>query len=236
MLQRLVDQGRAPGIIALENVRGLIGSNKGRDFAAIIGVLVSAGYRVGAVVIDARDFLPQSRVRIFVVAVFGDVSLPSGLVSVIPNDHYHPMDLSKAVDQLPAGIKRNWVWWHLPKAPPMTMTLADLLDPEEGTTRWHSIRETSDLVDTMGPIDLIKLEDAKKSDTHRVGMIYVRSRPDVTGRRRRASVRLDGCAGCIVTPNGKFSAQIILDVLGNTVRTRGMTIGEASRLMGMPST
>jgi DNA (cytosine-5)-methyltransferase 1 len=54
LIQKLVGLGRVPGIVAIENVRGLIGSNDGAHFRSIIGALVAAGYRVGAIVTDAR--------------------------------------------------------------------------------------------------------------------------------------------------------------------------------------
>ena len=57
--------GRAPKLIALENVAGVLTSKGGADFAAIAAALQRLGYRYGALTIDAADFLPQSRPRVF---------------------------------------------------------------------------------------------------------------------------------------------------------------------------
>jgi DNA (cytosine-5)-methyltransferase 1 len=236
LLSELVSTGRAPGVIAVENVRGLLGSDGGRDFISIVGAMISAGYRVGAVLLDARDHLPQSRVRVFIVGIQSGVSLPSGLVLAEPDPRLHPSDMRKVVAALPDKVRRAWVWWHVPAALPHNTTLRDILDPDGPHTKWHTPAEKADLLDTMAPLDVAKVERAKATGTRQVGTIYVRSRKGVIGRTRRANVRLDGSASCIVTPNGKSSAQIILTVEGDVVRTRAMTIGEASRLMGLPNT
>lgn len=65
----LRERGRAPRTIVLENVCGLLSSHGGRDFADICAMLARIGYRFGALVVDAVHFLPQSRPRLFIVAV-----------------------------------------------------------------------------------------------------------------------------------------------------------------------
>lgn len=58
-----------PGWVVIENVPGLLTSNRGRDFATVIHGLVKCGYRVGWRVLDAQyDGLAQRRKRVFVVA------------------------------------------------------------------------------------------------------------------------------------------------------------------------
>ena len=56
-------------MIVLENVCGAITSHGGKDFAAIGAALAGEGYRFGAMVMDAGLFVPQSRPRLFIVAV-----------------------------------------------------------------------------------------------------------------------------------------------------------------------
>ena len=75
VIRQLVEDGRSPGVIALENVRHLIVSNGGSDFPAVVGALVASGYRVGALVVDAVLFLPHSRKRIFIVAIGQEVDI-----------------------------------------------------------------------------------------------------------------------------------------------------------------
>lgn len=58
------------GWIVLENVPGLLSSNKGRDFGVVVTALADAGYRhVEWRVLDSQFFgVPQRRRRVFVVA------------------------------------------------------------------------------------------------------------------------------------------------------------------------
>ena len=62
-------EGRAPRAIVLENVVGVLTSHGKRDFCALVAALDDIGYRVGALTLDARWFTPQSRPRVFFVAV-----------------------------------------------------------------------------------------------------------------------------------------------------------------------
>jgi DNA-cytosine methyltransferase len=68
-----IAQELAPRTIVIENVPGLLSSNGGRDFAAILHGLVECGYRVCWRVLDAQYFgVPQRRRRVFVVGSLGD--------------------------------------------------------------------------------------------------------------------------------------------------------------------
>ena len=63
-----------PTWIVLENVPGLLSSNRGRDMGAILGALGDIGYGVAYRVLDSQFFgLPQRRKRVFIVGYFGDV-------------------------------------------------------------------------------------------------------------------------------------------------------------------
>lgn len=63
----------APKWVVIENVPGLLSSNRGRDFAVILHGLVSVGYRVGWRVLDAQYFgLAQQRQRVFIVGSLRD--------------------------------------------------------------------------------------------------------------------------------------------------------------------
>jgi DNA (cytosine-5)-methyltransferase 1 len=76
--------------------------------------------------------------------------------------------------------------------------------------------------------------DAIASGQKMVGTVYRRTRPDENGiKRQRAEVRFDDVAGCLRTPAGGSSRQIILVVEGKTVRSRLLSPREAARLMGL---
>ena len=69
---RLLDETKAKYFI-LENVVGLLSSNKGADMGAVIGALVERGYGVAYRVLDAQYFgVPQRRRRVFIVGCAGD--------------------------------------------------------------------------------------------------------------------------------------------------------------------
>lgn len=64
---RLVGEIR-PKWFVWENVPGVLSSNKGRDFGAIIGAMVQLGYGIAYRILDAKYFgVPQQRRRVFVV-------------------------------------------------------------------------------------------------------------------------------------------------------------------------
>ena len=58
---------KQPDYFIFENVKGLLSSNKGRDFAEVINQFSEAGYDIWWEVLDAADFgIPQHRERIFI--------------------------------------------------------------------------------------------------------------------------------------------------------------------------
>jgi DNA (cytosine-5)-methyltransferase 1 len=62
-----------PKWIIIENVPGLLSSNKGKDFAVIIRWLAERGYGVCWRIFDAQYFgVPQRRRRLFIVGSFGN--------------------------------------------------------------------------------------------------------------------------------------------------------------------
>jgi len=66
--ERILSELR-PRWAVIENVPGLLSSNKGRDFAVILDGLEELGYSVGWAVLDAQNFgVPQRRRRVFIVA------------------------------------------------------------------------------------------------------------------------------------------------------------------------
>jgi DNA (cytosine-5)-methyltransferase 1 len=69
---RLADRLR-PRWLVWENVPGVLSSNGGRDFGAILGGMVELGYGVAYRVLDAQHFgVAQRRRRVFVVGYLGD--------------------------------------------------------------------------------------------------------------------------------------------------------------------
>lgn len=234
IISKLGREGRAPPVLVLENVVGALTSSKGKDFAELCRALKLLGYRFGAMVIDAALFLPQSRPRLFIVAVKNGAPIQAALVGDGPQAEWSPLPLTRAQARLPADLRARWIWWQLPVALARNSRLIDLIDREPDGVRWHSSDETGRLIAMMSGINLVKLNDAKSAKKRMVGTVYRRTRHEENGKRQRAELRFDDKAGCLRTPGGGSSRQIIIEVVGNKVRSRLLSGREAARLMGLP--
>lgn len=230
----LRNEGRAPKTIILENVYGTITSHGGKDLAVIIDELTSRGYKCGPLVVDAALFLPHSRPRLFVVAVDKELEIPRRLTGKV-DSRWHPEAFGLAYDQVSESARASWVWWKLPSPKKRTKVFSDIIEEDPRGVKWHTVFETNRIVDLMSPINLEKLNQAKRSGERVVGTIYKRTRKDKNGvKLQRAEVRFDDIAGCLRTPAGGSSRQIIIVVEGDRVRTRLLSPREAARLMGLP--
>lgn len=235
LMQALIAEGRAPSIIALENVCGTLTSHGGKDFAAICGALQQEGYRFGAMVIDATLFVPHSRPRLFVVAIHADVAVPAELLGPGPSALWHSSALRRAHEKLPAALKEDWLWWALPTPPVRKTSFANIVEDNPSSVRWHTPGETHQLLGMMSDLNRAKVEAAQRLGRRVVGCIYKRTRQDEVGCKvQRAEIRFDDISGCLRTPAGGSSRQIILVVDGPAVKSRLISSRETARLMGLP--
>jgi DNA (cytosine-5)-methyltransferase 1 len=235
LMKALAKEERAPAMVVIENVCGALTSHEGKDFAAIGAALTAAGYRFGAVVVDAVRFVPQSRPRLFIIGVREGWQIPINLTSDQPTKPWHPANLMGAHSKLSQRSKKAWLWWNLPEPSHRKSTFADLIDNDPQGVEWHSPAETKRLLSLMSALNRKKVERAKQLGTPAVGGIYKRTRKDEDGNRaQRAEIRFDDIAGCLRTPVGGSSRQLIMIVQGKTVRSRLLAPREAARLMGLP--
>lgn len=221
--------GRMPPVIALENVTGMLSANGGRDFADVCEALGEAAFRVGAAVIDAKIFVPQSRKRVFVIA--SRLPIPAEIESVGPARVWHPDSMRNSAA---AGLE-NW-FWLAPETPKSCVQpLADLIEANpNGETPWKSAGEVEGLLSMMSERNLAKIEAAKRAGKRMVGTLYKRTRPGPNGERiQRAEVRFD-LAGCLRTPAGGSSRQTLVVIENGEVGARLLSAREAARLMGIP--
>lgn len=87
----------------------------------------------------------------------------------------------------------------------------------------------------MSSVNLAMVAAAKESGRRMVGMIYKRTRKDEAAEKiERAEIRFDDIAGCLRTPAGGSSRQLIMTIEGNKVRPRQIPSCETARLMGLP--
>jgi DNA (cytosine-5)-methyltransferase 1 len=234
LTQDLISEGRSPRIVVLENVCGALTSHNGQDFATLCGSLANADYNVGAVVIDANRFVPQSRPRLFIVGVRSDVDIPSDFVANTPDGAWSPPALIRASEGLPRATKSRWIWWRLAIPRPRNKTLTDMIDLSTSSPPWFSTDETRRLMEMMTPLNRAKVSKAMKIGYPIIGSIYKRTRPSADGSKlQRAEVRFDDISGCLRTPAGGSSRQVIIVVEGDRVRARLISARETARLMGL---
>lgn len=230
LIDKLNAEGRAPDVLALENVTGLLSSHAGADFAALIGALDKLGYRAGALEMDAASFTAQSRPRVFVIAAR---HAPAHLCVSGPSEPFHSTALRTAVARLPEKIRAHYVWWRLPAPPLRNTRLADLLD-DASDVAWRSDEDTARLLDQMSELQRARVDSLRASGKREVGAVFRRIRVEHGEKVQRAEARFDGLAGCLRTPAGGSSKQMLLFVEGAQTRSRLLTPREAARLMGVP--
>ena len=232
LMQALIADGRAPHAIVLENVCGVITSHEGRDFAAIVAALVEGGYCAGALVIDAKWFVPQSRPRLFIIATRVEAS-----GAAEPDPLWHPQSLVRVVGNLSPCLKKRWIWWRLPVPEERTVRLIDFLDDAGDHAQWHRPDYTKRLLSLMSPLHRARVEAVALTSRRTIGCVYRRTRADAQGNHvQRAEIRFDDVAGCLRTPAGGSSRQTIMVVEGASIRSRLLTPRECARLMGLPET
>ena len=208
-----------PPVVVAENVIGLVSAAGGEYYVTVHKELAERGYRVGAVMLDAANWLPQSRKRIFVIGVQDAVDI-TALTSTRAT-WCHPESVVKV-----AGMVDDWIWWNIP-APKNRKPILD------------------EIVDFDSPCDSEAAQSQKLSliapeKIKRMRELSLGCRRAFTGYRRTRNhkqvleVRTDGMAGCLRTPCGGSSRQIIIIATNGNLRTRLLTVRETARLMGVP--
>ena len=115
------------------------------------------------------------------------------------------------------------------------MELTDLIERVPTGIAWHDPDETAKLLGLMNARHRAKVRAMRQQGRRVIGTVYRRTRSDGHGAKvLRAEVRFDGVAGCLRTPSGGSSRQLVLEVEGARTRSRLMSSRETARLMGLP--
>ncbi len=217
----------APSALLLENVTGLLSSNGGQDLRAICGRAGELGYLVDIVVVDARWFVPQSRPRLFVVAIRNDLLdqpfAPTGEVTAVRPQNVRRFQ--RANPDLPL------VEIPLPQPPQGTrIPLVSILDeiPPEDPSWWPQERVHSLVAEGMAPLNRERVEAMLAGERDGVATMFRRVRKG----RTMGEVRGDRLAGCLRTPFGGSSVQFLVDCRSGTPRIRPLNGREYARLQG----
>jgi DNA (cytosine-5)-methyltransferase 1 len=219
---RVMDElPKRPPLAVAENVVGLISAARGEHYRKLHNALTERGYKVGAVVVDASLWVPQSRKRVFVIAV--DADIPTERFETNQPSWCHPASIVRAAE----GLK-GWIWWNIPK--PSSRKRKKKLD---------------DLIEFSAPCDEPEKRDrllAMVPGKHREKMTVAsqNGRAVFPGYKRIRhgqqvlELRFDGVAGCLRTPEGGSSRQFLVIKENGSFRTRLLTVKEAAALMGAP--
>lgn len=218
---RIIDEmDTPPPLLVAENVAGLVSVAGGSHYRTLHQALTERGYLVGAMLIDAAHWVPQSRQRVFVVAIKADVKIPKGLTSPGPT-WLHPEAVRKAA----AGVD-GWVWWNMPTPPTRRQRLSDIVE-------WDAAFADSEA--EARNIRLISPKHAALLD------ILPKHKPFAAPGYKRTrngkqvlELRFDNLAGCLRTPGGGSSRQVLVISEKGKLRSRLLTVREAARLMGAP--
>lgn len=219
---RIIDEmgDSAPPLLVAENVLGLVSSKGGAHYRKLHEALVKRGYRVGAMLLDAVHFVPQSRPRIFVVAAKKDQPIPQELTSATPT-WTHPEAIRKAAEGL-----EDWVWWYLPEPPARKKHLSDIIEFDAVYASGEIDKRNIALI-APRHAELLKAIPSKQLV---VAPGYKRTR----NGKQVLELRFDNIAGCLRTPSGGSSRQLLVIRQNGKLRSRLLTVREASRLMGAP--
>ena len=201
-LTRLLDEigERRPPILLLENVPGFLMSHGGEDFKAALISLNDLGYVCDTFFMDAAFFVPQSRLRLFVV---GRRGIAAESTFGVKTTLLRPKTL---VDFITTHSEIKWNLQKLPAPPDRSVTLESIIEDlsDEHPAWWN--KERADYF--FGQLSERHAATAKKmikSTTYSYGTAFRRIR----NGRSMAELRTDGLAGCLRTPKGGSGRQIL---------------------------
>jgi DNA (cytosine-5)-methyltransferase 1 len=227
---RILDEmgSRRPPIVLLENVAGFLTSHEGRDFQAALLALNRLGYAVDAIIIDASRFVPQSRVRLFVIGVLSNSHAKWEIQDSLRfyESDIRPKALAEFIFTHPEIV---WNIRRLPPLPKSHMSLPDIIEnlPDDSDF-WWDVKRRDYLINQMSEKHASQLQKMMGSRKWSYGTVFRRIRKG----RSMAELRTDGLAGCLRTPRGGSGRQILVQAGYGKVKVRLLTACECARLMG----
>src|SRR5205823_2779199 len=145
LMRELMETGDRPPIIVIENVVGLL---YGDSFVGLCEAFAALNMQFGALVMDARQFLPQSRPRVFLVGVDSAIDC-SAFISDRPATGWVPRHLFSASQRLPKRLHPCWRWWKLPIPLSGKYSLRKIIERTPRYVEWHTARQTDALLAMM---------------------------------------------------------------------------------------
>ena len=216
---------RRPHAVLLENVAGFATSRNGRDLASAIEQLNALGYVCDIFAVDARWFIPQSRLRLFIVGSMTTASEEDDAISWM-----RPAWIRAFVQGHPELAIQSRAL--SPPLPTTKITLADYVErmPLEHP-RWWDDERISRFVDSLSPIQSERLDALRSARRLTWATAYRRTRHG----RAVWEIRPDGISGCLRTAKGGSGRQALVEAGRGQMRVRWMTPREYARLQGAPN-
>ncbi len=219
---------KRPPLVMLENVEGLLTSNKGEDLRAILKTLNDLGYATDLLLIDAAHFVPQSRVRLFMLGLLHEKGQDPLEQEIILNQKALARP-EKVATYIRSNPDISWTLRPLPPLPRLSLRLEEIVDPE--ATWWT--RERSDyLFHQMFERHQKVIHQMMSQQRWSYGTVFRRMREREGRRQSTAELRSDGIAGCLRTPKGGSARQILLRAGYGQFDARLLNARECARLMG----
>jgi len=227
---RILDEmrERRPPLVLLENVAGFLTSHEGRDFQSELLALNRLGYAVDPFIIDAARFVPQSRVRLFVI---GCRQNGQGMWKAKESLSFYESDIrpKPLAEFILCHPEIVWNLRDMPSLPINAPLLPEILEelPNDSPLWWNDARRDY-LISQMSERHAAQLKKMMENDHLSFGTIFRRIRKS----RSMAELRTDLVAGCLRTPRGGSARQILIQAGKGPVSVRFLTPRECARLMG----
>lgn len=222
---RVLDEmGKArPRAVLLENVPGFATSNGGNDLRDVVKELNYLGYWCDLFVVDAKWFLPQSRLRMFIVGSrepFGEEQHEQS--------ELRPAWINRFIEDHP-GLRMHFRPLEAPRK--SRRTLGDVVErlAHNNRTWWEGprVKAFSKSLSTLQRTRLRELEGASRKAW---ATAYRRMRDGSPVWEMRS----DSISGCLRSFKGGSSKQALVEAGRDNVRVRWMTPREYARLQGAP--
>jgi DNA (cytosine-5)-methyltransferase 1 len=221
---------RRPPLVLIENVPGFLSSNQGADFRETLITLNGLGYSVDTFILDAVNFVPQSRQRLFVVGILDSMN---GRPLIDEFELTEPLASETRPKALARFIEANshirWKIKPLPVPAARRLRLEDVLeDLPHDSPEWWSSDRAEYLLNQMSARHRETANQMISGSQWSYGTVFRRMR----NGKSMAELRVDGIAGCLRTPRGGSGRQIVFKAGHRKHFARLLTPREAARLMG----
>jgi DNA (cytosine-5)-methyltransferase 1 len=223
-------QNRRPPILLIENVPGFLTANRGEDLEGALLALNNLGYVIDMLTLDASNFVPQSRQRLFIIGLKKSL-FSSKPLNVKENYQFYGSNVRpKAIaDFILLHPTIEWKLRDLPNQPSRARNLDDIVeDIKDDSNEWWNESRVNYLLNQMSEKHRELVKRMMSQSNYSYGTVFRRVRKG----RSMAELRTDKIAGCLRTPRGGSGRQILLKAGNDKCYARLINPRECARLMG----